>query len=470
MGFCLLHGMGFPGSVRDMRRMREGFTLEVAEQLGQSVALKLRLATPMIGGGSQSGKPDRHHPFRSAAIRGQLRYWWRAQNAHEAGWQERERKLFGGTHGPQEDPQNWGRVSVAVRDVAGVGELVRLDRCADVPGHVRNILTQENTETEKRIRKDFRGDREAINRAMQQHRAEIEKEKDELFPWVVPAGATFTVEVRLPTEPDEELRKRDQSVLRAVRAWATFGGVGARTRRGCGAVEPVDPNYAAAFANTGQLIRSAEDGFDAEVPSLRGAVLGIGPRRTSARSAWFDAISLYQCLRKSWPADYWNQKYERRRDDWVVRMEGEEIAFPDHGADSHTSWPETLAALAAQGDGSLRDFGSAWPRAFLGMPIGFRYTGHVQPRPPQAFMLSTKAKGQGRYGSPLIVRAIKHDGAWRAGWLLLNAPAPPRAVAGERQVDVKWSAIPEDVATGEAVETLRGTLHAYLVAAGWEVR
>ena len=36
---------------------------------------RLRLVTPMFGGGARAGKPDEKLPIRPSSIRGHLRYW-----------------------------------------------------------------------------------------------------------------------------------------------------------------------------------------------------------------------------------------------------------------------------------------------------------------------------------------------------------------------------------------------------------
>ena len=44
----------------------------------ETIELELRLITPMFGGGYKAREVDPLQPIRPAAIRGHLRFWWRA--------------------------------------------------------------------------------------------------------------------------------------------------------------------------------------------------------------------------------------------------------------------------------------------------------------------------------------------------------------------------------------------------------
>lgn len=63
--------------------------------------LTIHLVTPMFGGGPQSNSIDQERPIRESAIRGHLRFWWRAtrgsacKNANELS--KREAEIFGHT-------------------------------------------------------------------------------------------------------------------------------------------------------------------------------------------------------------------------------------------------------------------------------------------------------------------------------------------------------------------------------------
>src|SRR5688500_18860148 len=63
------------------------------------VEVELRVVTPLFGGGVEAGEVDPLVLVRGASVRGQLRVWWRACNAHRYAWAARlfddEARLWG---------------------------------------------------------------------------------------------------------------------------------------------------------------------------------------------------------------------------------------------------------------------------------------------------------------------------------------------------------------------------------------
>lgn len=455
----------------------------------KTLTLRMRLATPMIGGGAVAGRPDPHYPIRASEIRGHLRFWWRARHAHEyASVQElhaAESALFG--RAGDED----GGASPFPIHVRAYCEprLVRLDKCDGqngrprIPPYVRALLHQELTQIEKEIDRanPVRGDDAQKNRARQQRRNlkqersdEIEAQKDTMYPLVVPSGFEFDLVIEGWTP---------EAIL-ALKDWIRFGGIGARTHRGCGSVTVTEPAELAALCRWPRNLRDlqlAGNLANPIVPSVVAAVALIGPRCATSSEAWHEAVALYQFLRKSQPAVRATKKYVPDRDGrgrWQERALGEEPTFPQRGIASHSLWPEKEAALYAEDRGDYpRDdyesFESAFPRAHLGMPISFHYQGGDPPRPTD-FDLSPKQGGKGRYGSPLIVRAVELANGWYPVWVLLNAPAPSlqgylhwSGRGADTRVELEWKGVPEDVALEEHAHTLRDTIRQYCLDAGW---
>jgi CRISPR-associated protein Cmr1 len=188
--------------------LAEGFDLKPRQTI---LKVRLKLATPMIGGGAESGHPDEHWPIRPTAIRGHLRFWWRAVEGfrHDpAEMRKREIELFGGINPGEDDKEKHGdnqkgstesKISLSVkllRDSAPV----HVNTLDSIPAYVKNIMTQGG--------------------------AEVLAIKD----------CTFIVEISSNQQlSDEEM----DSLRRSVLAWIRYGGIGARTRRGAGSLELV---------------------------------------------------------------------------------------------------------------------------------------------------------------------------------------------------------------------------------------
>ncbi len=161
------------------------------------VTVRCRLMTPMYGGGVEPGSVDSAMPIRPSAIRGQLRFWWRLLNDTDRSPRDvfaAESALWGGisSTGP--------RASLVTLQVGGrpVG-----------PGEMDGWESQ------------FGAPRYALI---------LDPGAD---PRLLNAGYEFTLTLRFSKAADDAQRKQ---VIEALRWWASFGGVGARTRRGLGAV------------------------------------------------------------------------------------------------------------------------------------------------------------------------------------------------------------------------------------------
>ncbi|WP_322922830.1 type III-B CRISPR module RAMP protein Cmr1 [Paenibacillus campi] len=146
---------------------------------------KITVTTPILGGGIKVQQLDEENPIRSSSIRGQLRFWWRATvgrsytNAYEL--KSAERQIFGDASAPSS-------LKIEVEILNGPITSAKLD----------NYI--------------FCGDREA-------------------------AKLTYpnSIQFKLFLYYDSNKQLKDELDL-AMWAWINFGGLGSRTRRGCGSL------------------------------------------------------------------------------------------------------------------------------------------------------------------------------------------------------------------------------------------
>ncbi|MFN4032228.1 MAG: type III-B CRISPR module RAMP protein Cmr1 [Fimbriimonadales bacterium] len=177
----------------------------------ETLELELELITPMFGGGYKTREVDRVLPIRPAAIRGHLRFWWRAtagvQYTDAQSLYHAEANLWGGAAG--QGKASAGKVAIQV-EATNQGKITPY-----------KSIAPESKPKDGPLHGYF------------------------LFPFReqgnTPAAQGLTgVKFRLKLVLDASLSAAEkQSVKNALKAWITFGGVGARTRRGCGALQPI---------------------------------------------------------------------------------------------------------------------------------------------------------------------------------------------------------------------------------------
>jgi len=237
------------------------------------VVLRLECITPVIGGGVQSFEPDIIDIVRVPAIRGQLRYWWRAcqPRISRAGVERmpdadalflHEARTWGGVSVPERGQSvAWkSRVRISVENVkpgpilpAGRHEVGPDGRIRSLPvwtigptslGYAlfplqqpREVLREHEHERRPIPTRQIREKLEFTLRVQLLRMTEKEREHREDLG-----------EMRTSSD-DKEAREREEKEARAraennecsqllAALWALvhFGGIGARTRRGFGAL------------------------------------------------------------------------------------------------------------------------------------------------------------------------------------------------------------------------------------------
>jgi CRISPR-associated protein Cmr1 len=255
-----------------------------------------KLVTPLYGGGVRAGEVDRELPIRPSSIRGQLRFWWRI--------------ACGGDHSPENlfkrEVEIWGGIAeagptasqVRVR-VRGVGPLDlepahRYDPNPKRPGELKSFPTLAPWA-------------EGYALFSAQGKLTRDRRSIEESPKILAKPGT-SFELALWVSPILSDDQREE-VTTALRWWASFGGVGARTRRGLGAigVQGLTPVHAAEVARCGGRLaerpaaHDATDAWKTSVARLKDfrQRLGLGRNPPSSgsqspagRSLWPEADSI----------------------------------------------------------------------------------------------------------------------------------------------------------------------------------
>lgn len=229
---------------------------ELPESKGDWQEIRCELVTPLHGGGVVARESDEKLPVRVAAIRGQLRFWWRFL-AHQK-WnlsgkrlREAEFRLWGGIG--EEAAASLVFLRVQVQNKLQEASLSDYAKGLNDPlGYV--LFTARKTKTglpEMKLGKE---------------------------------GLRWMVQWCLSEKANETDK---QQVLETLRWWVTLGGLGGRTRRGCGVfmaegVEPVSTD---------------------EMCELGCKILFSGSDK-KVKDAWIDAITEWKETRRKHKAEF----------------------------------------------------------------------------------------------------------------------------------------------------------------------
>ncbi len=323
---------------------------------------EVSLITPLFGGGVEAGVPDKSQPVRGTSIRGQLQFWWRATRG--AGFDKRE-DLF------KRHIEIWGStdkaspVEVSVRDVAAGSSqacaqyAARKDSRLELPWG--KLFSDPNCEL-------------TYARFPSQGKWSKDRQTTEESP------ATFTLRLRFPEALLEDVET-------AVWAWANFGGLGARTRRGCGALlcKELAPRDLDDFRNQLKKYSADSDGNVRDWPTLPASAL-VGERHEAPVEAWKEVIGLLRTFRQGTDVGRNPGRQRPGRSRWP---EPETIRrVTDRRSPQHTR----LAHIPED----------AFPRAEFGLPIVFHFKDRDDP--PDT-VLDPSGEFE-RMASPLILKPL----------------------------------------------------------------
>ncbi len=248
---------------------------------------RYEILTPMVGGGIQSFEIDTQFPIRPTAVRGMLRYWWRASR----GWQSQgdihrlrtlEARIWGGSYKDEN-----GKVHI-------VSSPISIDVVITRYGH--DVLHNENG---SKITGNTQDDC-PIGQPESRFSYVLFPLRDATADVVAKVSLQF--ELRIRFSPVPQVKNMQDEIDAALWAWELFGGVGARTRRGCGSIQSLD--------NTKDIDEVLRDGIQrflpgsqsgawpAHVPNLEGLNTSkdYQPRRASV--AW-------RAINNQGPVDAW---------------------------------------------------------------------------------------------------------------------------------------------------------------------
>jgi CRISPR-associated protein Cmr1 len=386
------------------------------------IKLPLKTVTPILGGGVKTREVDVIDVLRPSAIRGNLRFWWRAlvgDHYNDA------KKLFAA------EAELWGKASddkVGGRSKVGI------------------VLEVEDVERVRNsVIRDAAHYRDDDFYATWTTRAQDGVKAAERCP----KGVRFKLTVTVPKDQEGLLK-------RALRAWILFGGIGGRTRRGLGSFTCVDDEWLPDLSNMsngsdrarelnrllGDTYFGANDVTTRPLPLLAGASLIVAGSGTesgrllafpNAADAWHTALHWLKDFRQAVDPTPSGSKpyYAREPMHTTPRNPG---LHP-----GRSRWPESdklrhsVPSKYVDGHPTRHNAEPAWPRAGFGLPINGQFFGlGDQGKFEINWGIPNNNNGfdaRDRMASPLIVKSLPvKGGGFFACALWLNRAYPPGAV------------------------------------------
>ena len=351
--------------------------------------------TPMQGGGVwwDSANEDTKHvkehdavtPVRGASVRGQLRFWWRAtigcKMASLKAMREAEGRIWGAAHTHDDPAATPPVVSLAV-EWRGQTDRQTVFISKKNPRGVFNSQAQPEYEST------------SYSALGIQPKSGTQKKLADGV--VTKFTGEFTVTLRYPQAAQTDVRK-------AVHAWALFGGLGSRTRRGFGAFKQTAPPLQ---QTPESFIQGLGNGATLRlVPSLVDARVRCRPRASAtAVVAWKEAVGLLKTFRQGAK---------------VGRNPGQQANRP-----GRSKWPEPdairrITSKASRPHAAEHPAGDVFPRAAFGMPIIFHFQDNSPGDPDDTTLKPAKFE---RMASPLILRPVADGGQYKAMAVVLQVP------------------------------------------------
>lgn len=382
--------------------------------------LMLTVVTPMFGGGVSPGEHDLENLIRPSSVRGHLRFWWRACNAAAYASIEElaraERRL-------------WGSMAKRIKDHAdpdfgtfGTGGI-----------GIRVTVEKEKKGAEQTHSKDTPS--YVVWPFAEQEDPPIPARKAR-------TGITFRLRLFTAAHVDRHDSETDlpfvtpdecqQAAEQALWAWIAFGGVGARTRRGCGTLYCAEDGPDGGAIPASALQPQADphqwlkDRRDALVPRARKVIPNV---------PCLVGSTILVGLRAQPTANAWSTAVEPMRD----FLQGEGVGRnprpspnSEMGKDNtpgQSYWPEvgavrTILSVAAGPHHYSRHAGTGenFPRSDLGLPRAIK-TGTGKGAPTGT--IEAGRDRQSRMASPVVLKSLAiSDTRAIPLVLMLTAPHP----------------------------------------------
>jgi CRISPR-associated protein Cmr1 len=329
---------------------------------------RYKLITPLFGGGVEAQKADPITIIRGASVRGQLRFWWRATRGGQFGsdlnkMRTRENAIWGSA--VKKDKENSGpsKVCLAIKILKEGKPFLAVDNRGK---HVTNI-----------------GDPKSVYSYVAFPLRDLQGAK-------VLQDVEFELTISYP-------RELEADVSAALWAWETFGGIGARTRRGFGALLLTHTNgNGIQLPSSAHLQENIANSFKQHVTTGKGyrGVARLMPNQVHVvpKSKNDDSIRTWQYM------------FEKMKQFRQFRYDKNGRPF------GRSKWPEPdtirrLTGNQSRGHEPKHPVVGKFPRAQFGLPIIFKFKDDDE-KTGDPFESKLEPRDSERWASPLILRPV----------------------------------------------------------------
>jgi CRISPR-associated protein Cmr1 len=339
----------------------------------KNIELTVQLVTPMFGGGVVAREVDETHPIRETSIRGQLQFWWRAT----AGAKYANSNELYNAHA-----EIWGSTKVASKVNIIINNYSMKPKKPCAVFNWNQNARQGKGAWKLDWQTPFNSPNSALPYALFPFQGEMPRPDRNSIPDVPPASflqGSFKLTVKCPNSFSD-------SVIIAIKAWINFGGLGSRTRRGCGSL----------FSN------------DYSFKDVSSAKAWIGKHGTNNIRDWPTLSKTIYTHQNTETINSWNKSITLLKD--FRQLPGfarQPIGSEGRPGRSYFPEPDTIRKLVTgnyQRHSPKESMPKGFPRAEFGLPIIF----HFKPGDgdPVDTTLVPNIIDAERFASPLILKAI----------------------------------------------------------------
>ncbi len=360
-----------------------------------------QLITPLYGGGVTPGEVDPVTIIRGSSIRGHLRFWWRACRGGQfqdlADMKKAEDAIWGKAYKKGDAPLSQEQTIQITVEILKQGSLVKPFRIEE-DRRGRN-KTQPHSGVPPYAAFPLLPDQDELKKPLSQVRVQNVLE-----------GSSFRLTITFPKDKKDDKGKSvgiEADIAAALWAWETFGGLGARTRRGFGAIRIV----------------KVDDSVYTNLPTignvkvwLEGQIgIHVKPGTPPAGIPYLSkGIQLVTTSPTRETKETWR---------YLIKKLSEFRQVP-YGRDGRSFWPEpeAIRELTRRRDTKYRPRlqPRTFPRAVFGLPIIFHFKDRDDPGDTT---LQGAEPRHDRFASPLILRPLLcKDGQTVGLALVLEGP------------------------------------------------